>query len=203
MKLEIRAAGIRDVPEIKRLTDACFAPGFISVETLETYVLAEGSLFTVATDADRDGAVVSYLHAFMTTLDKALKVIYMQETPERLMQYKGDTPVGVYKTASIDAEYRRFGICSTFVRDLEPVMRVRGAKLILSPAMRTPAGVVPVEGILRGHGFEQIAVIRRPWEDLEPYCPYCGQHHCICDAVIFMKKLDKTGDETPIDIHFP
>ena len=24
------------------------------------------------------------------------------------------------------------------------------------------------------------------------YCPYCGRHHCICDAVFYMKKLKET-----------
>ena len=77
----------------------------------------------------------------------------------------------------------------------EQVLRDRGAKLILVPAMRSPAGVVPAKVILQDNGFDPIGEIIRPWEDMDIYCPYCGYHHCICDAVIYAKSLDRTEDE--------
>ena len=195
MKLETRRAEIGDVPQIKRLTDEYLAPEYYSVEALDGYVRAERSLFYVVTDADQNGAVVAYFYAFLSTLDEALDVLHVQEKPEALLKYDGDAPVGVYKTVSIEKDYRHLGICTAFIRDLEPVMRLHGAKLILGPAMRSPAGVVPMEGILHEHGFRPIAEIIRPWEDMDMYCPYCGRYHCICDAVFYIKRLDETGDK--------
>lgn len=195
MRLVIRNAEPRDLPALKRLTDENLAPEYYSIELLDTYIRGERNLFYVVTDADRDDAVIAYFYAFLSTLDEALKVLHVTEKPEPLSPYGGDAPVGVYKTVSIDGDYRRFGICTAFIRDLQPVMRARGAKLILGPAMRSPAGVVPMQGILRDQGFEPIAEIRRPWEDLDLYCPYCGRHHCICDAVFYMKRLHETEDE--------
>ena len=195
MKLKTRRAESGDVAAIKRLTDEYLAPEYYSEEALDHYIHAERSLFYVVTDMERDDAVVAYFYAFLSTLDEAMRVLHVQEKPEALLGYDGDAPVGVYKTVSIDKAYRRFGICSAFIRDLEPVMRAHGAKLILGPAMRSPAGVVPMEGILHDHGFAPIAEIIRPWEDMDMYCPYCGRYHCICDAVFYIKHLDRTEDE--------
>lgn len=195
MRLETRSAETRDLPALKRLTDEYLAPEYYSIEALDTYIHAERSLFKVVTDAERDDAVVAYFYAFYSTLDEALKILHVQEKPQALSKYSGDAFVGVYKTVSIEKDYQRCGICSAFIRDLAPVLRARGAKLILVPAMRSPAGAVPARSVLQEDGFVPIAEILRPWEDLDLYCPYCGRHHCICDAVFYMKKLDATEDE--------
>ena len=194
MKLETRAAERRDLPELKRMIDECLAPDYYSLEKLEACIQGERNLFYVVRDADRDDALAAFFYAFLSPLDEALEIMHVLEMPEALRGYSPDTPVGVYKTVSIGKDYRRLGICSGFIRDLEPVMRSRGAKLILGPAMRSPAGVVPMEGILHDHGFGPISEIIRPWEDMDMYCPYCGRYHCICDAVFYMKKLDETKD---------
>ena len=195
MKLVKRSAEPRDLPALKRLTDECLAPEYYSIETLETTIHDERSLFYVVTDADRDDAVIAYFYAFLSTLGEALEILHVKDRPEPLSQYDSDAPVGVYKTVSIAKDYRRCGICASFVQDQEAVLRACGAKLILVPAMRSPAGAVPAKTVLEDNGFVSIAEICRPWEDLDLYCPYCGRHHCICDAVFYMKKLDETEDE--------
>ena len=195
MKLVTRAAELGDLPAIKRLTDEYLAPDYYSIEALEAYIHAERSLFLVVTDAERDGAVVAYFYAFLSTLDEALGVLHVQEKPGPLSQYGGDAPVGVYKTVSTQREYQSCGICSSLVRGLQPVLQKRGAKLILVPAMRSPAGAVPASAVLRDSGFVPIAEIIRPWEELDLYCPHCGRRHCACDAVVYMKELEETEDE--------
>ena len=195
MKLETRIAEIRDVPEIKRMIDEYLAVDYYSIEELERCVRREQSLFYVVTDEDRGGAMAAFFYALAAPLDEALRILHVKEKPEALLGYRGDTRVGVYKTASTAEGYQRCGICSSFICGLEPVMRKRGAKMILATAMRSPAGVVPMKRIFHDYGFEPIAEIYHPWEDMYMYCPYCGRHHCICDAVFYMKRLDETEDE--------
>lgn len=192
MRLETRSACERDVPEIKRMIDEYIAVDYYSLEELRACLQGERNLFYVVTDADRDDAVVSFFYAFLSTLDEALPLLHVSERPEALSSWAGDTLVGVYKTSTTEAEYQKFGICSSFIRDLEPVLRERGAKLILATALRPLGREVPMRHIFENNGFSAIAEVRRPWVDMYVYCPYCEQHHCICDAVFYMKKLDET-----------
>ncbi len=190
MRLETRRAEARDVPQLKRMIDECLAPDYYTNEKLEASIRGERNLFYVVTDADRDGAVAAFFYAFLSSLDEALEIMQVRQRPEALAGYDGRTTVGVYKTVSTGKDYRKAGICSSFVRSQEPVLRARGAKLILVPAMRSPAGAVPAKDILQDNGFVPIAEIIRPWADMDIYCPYCGHYHCICDAVFYMKKLE-------------
>ena len=192
MKLEVRKAETRDLPAIKRLTDEYLAQDYYSMETLETCIQGDRNLFYVVTDAERNSEVVSYFYAFLAGLDEALEILHVKKKPEPLLKYDGEALMGVYKLSSTEKAYQRHGICSSFVRNLEPVLRERGAKLILATAMRSPQGVVPMRRIFQAHGYAEIAELIRPWHEQYLYCPYCGRHHCICDAVFYMKKLDET-----------
>ena len=198
MKLSIRKARPRDLPALKRLTDEYLAEDYYSVELLDACIRGDRNLFYVVTDADRGGEVISYFYAFLAGLDEALAAMHVKERPEALAEYDGDTLVGVYKLSSTEKAYQRNGLCTSFVRVLEPVLRERGAKMILATAMRSPAPEqrVPMRKIFHDHDFSPIAEIIRPWNDLTLYCPYCGRNRCICDAVFYMKNLeDEDGGE--------
>ena len=190
MKLEVREAEKRDLPAIKRLTDEYLAQDYYSMEALEACIQGERNLFYVVTDAERNGEVISYFYAFLAGLDEALAIMHVKEKPEALREYDGDALMGVYKLSSTETAYQRHGICSSFVRNLEPVLRERGAKMILATAMRSPEQKVPMKKIFHDNGFSAIAEIRRPWKELTLYCPYCNRTHCICDAVFYVKKLE-------------
>ena len=194
MKLEVRTAEDRDLSEIKRLIDTYISPEYYSLAYLREQLHKERTLFYVVTDADRGDEIVSYFYAYISTLKEALEDLHAPEPPEPLREYGPETLVGVYKTSSTVRDYQKHGICSAFIRDLEPVLRERGAKMILATAMRSPAGVVPMRHIFHRYGFTAISELIRPWEHLDIYCIYCGRHHCICDAVFYMKKLDERKD---------
>lgn len=194
MRLEVRNAEFRDLPEIKRQIDEYLAVDYYSMETLEACLKDARTLFYVVTDADAGDRIVSYFYAYVVPLREALGSLHAPEKPEALKGYGDETLVGVYKTSSTVKEYQGRGICTSFIRDLEPVLRRRGAKLILATAMRSPEGAVPMRRIFRAHGYDEIAELIRPWHEQYLYCPYCGRHHCICDAVFYMKKLDETED---------
>ena len=111
MKLEVRRAEVRDVPEIKRLIDEYIAVDYYSLEELEESLHGEDNLFYVVTDAERGEALVSYFYAFLAPLSEALKRLHVSEKPERLREYGDETLVGVYKTSSTEREYQKQGIC--------------------------------------------------------------------------------------------
>ena len=194
MRLETRQAGPGDMPAVKRLIDEYIAEDYYALEELEGCLRPGRDLFHVVTDADRGGAVISFFYAFLSTLEEALPLLHVARKPEALRRYAPDTPVGVYKTASTARAYRKLGICSSFVRDVEPELRRRGARMIVSTAWRTPEGVIPVKGILRDTGFTAVAEVIRPWEHLDLFCTSCRRRHCICDAIFYIKKLDEAKD---------
>ncbi len=195
MRLEIRDAEARDLLEIKRLMDKYISQDYYSLDALEGMLRGERNLFYVVTDADRDDAIISYFYAFLSELDEALKILHVPAKPEALQKYRGDTLVCVYKASSTEKEYRKHGICSSFVRDLQPVVRGRGAKMVLATALHPVGREVPMRHIFVDNGFTAISDIYRPWEGIRGYCPYCKQEYCICDAVFYVKKLDETEDE--------
>ncbi len=195
MKLEIRDAETRDLPEIKRLVDKYISQDYYSLEELEGMVCGERNLFYVVTDADREDIIVSYFYAFLAPLDEALKTLHAAPKPEPLQKYAGDTLAAVYKSSSTEREYRKHGMCSSFVRDLQPVVRERGAKLILATALHPQGREEPMKHIFLSNGFHAIADLYRPWAGVRGYCPYCKQDYCVCDAVFYLKKLDGTEDD--------
>ena len=140
MKLEVRKAEARDLPQIKRLIDDTISRDFYSIEDLEAMLHREDDLLYVAADADRDGKVVSYFYAFLSTLDKALEILHVPGKPEALQKYMGNERVGVYKTSSTDPAYRNRGVFSAFMADLQPVLRSKGAEMIVNTALRPWAG---------------------------------------------------------------
>ena len=195
MKIAVREAEARDLKLIKSLIDQCISRDFYSIEELEGILKREDDLLYVAVDEDRGGWVAAYFYAFISTLDEALRVLHVQGKPEALQKYAGSERVGVYKTSSTDPEYRNRGVFSSFMVNLQPVLRAKGAKMILNTALRPLGREIPILNILRDTGFSPIMTLRRPWAEKKGYCPYCKQDHCICDAVLYMKEFGGKGDE--------
>ena len=195
MKIEVRAAEARDLKRIKALIDQCISRDFYSIEELEAMLKREDDLLYVAVDADRDGWVVAYFYAFLSSLDEALRILHVPEKPETLQKYAGSERVGVYKTASTDPEYRNRGVFSAFMVNLQPVLRNKGAKMIVNTALRPLGREIPILNILRDTGFTPVMTVRRPWAEKKGYCPYCKQDYCICDAVLYKRVFADKGDE--------
>ncbi|MCR4806012.1 MAG: hypothetical protein K5981_10260 [Clostridia bacterium] len=190
MKLEVRKAEPRDLPQIKRLIDDTISLDFYSVEDLEGMLSGEDDLLYVVADTDRDDAVASYFYAFLSTLDEALATLHVKEKPEALAKYAGNTRVGVYKTSSTDPAYRNHGVFSAFMSGLQPVLRERGAELIMNTALKPYGRDIPIKRILQDTGFVPAAAVYRPWAETKGYCPYCGQDYCICDAVLYIREFE-------------
>ena len=195
MKIEVRAAEDRDLERIKYLIDQCISRDFYTIEELEDMLKREDDLLYVAVDADRNGWVMAYFYAFLSTLDEALRILHVRVKPEALQKCTGNERVGVYKTSSTDPAYRNRGVFSSFMVNLQPVLRAKGAKMILNTALRPLGKEIPILNILRDTGFTPVMTVRRPWAGKKGYCPYCEQEYCVCDGVLYIKKLKETEDE--------
>ena len=136
MGLEVRRAEAKDLAGIKRLLDDNISRDFYSIKDLESMIRGEDDLLCVVTDEDRNGMVVSFFYAFLSTLDEALRILHVKEKPEALQKYTGDERVGIYKTTSTDPDYRKRGLFSAFMADLQPVLRSKGAQVIIATALR-------------------------------------------------------------------
>ena len=194
MSLEVRRAEAKDLAGIKRLLDDNISRDFYSIEDLESMICGEDDLLCVVTDEDRNGKVVSFFYAFLSTLDEALRILHVKEKPEALRKYTGDERIGIYKTTSTDPDYRKRGLFSAFMADLQPVLRERGAQVIIATALRPYGREEPTRNVLMKTGFVPVSELYRPWAKTEGYCPYCRQDRCICDAVLYIREFDREED---------
>lgn len=194
MALVKREARKEDMPAVKGLIDRYIAEDYYSLSELESLVGGQNNLFYVVTDPEMDNKVVSFFYAYIDRIDEALKQLHVKERPGPLKDLPDDTLAGVYKTASTDSEHQKMGICSSFIKELEPVIKARGADMILATALRPLGQEAPMRHIFHDHGFQAVSVIPRPWVDMYLYCPYCKRNHCICDAVFYMKRLTEGED---------
>ena len=191
MNIVVRAAEERDLPQIRDLIDKYIAVDFYTLEDLEGMLRGEDDLLFAAVDTDRDDTVAAFFYAFLSTLDRALEVLHVKERPEALAGYDGNARVGVYKTTVTDPAYRKKGIFTAFMTDLQPVLRERGAGLLMNTALRPYGGDVPIAKILRDTGFVPVSTLYRPWVGKWGYCPYCRQYYCICDAVLYIREFTR------------
>lgn len=198
LRLEVRRARESDLAAIKALLDLTLARDFYSMEALRGMLANERDLLYVVVDADKGDEVVSYFYAFIAGLDEALRILHVKEKPEVLSKYDKNTLVAVYKASSTKKEYRKNGICSSFVRDLQPVVRDLGAELILATAVHPYGREEPMRHIFNDTGFTTVTRMYRPWAGIRAYCPYCKQEYCICDAVFYIKKTHDTGGDSPL-----
>ena len=196
MKLEIREAKAGDLPQIKHPIDNYISQDFYSDEALERMLQREEDLLFAAVDNDRDGRVAAFFYAFLSPLDEALRMLHVKEKPEVLQKYAGSVRVGVYKTTCTDPAYRKNGIFSAFMADLQPVLRSKGAELLVTTALRPTDRAMATLHILHDTGFVPISELHRPWAETPGYCPYCRQDPCICDAVLYIREfMEKEEDE--------
>ncbi|MCR4805328.1 MAG: hypothetical protein K5981_06690 [Clostridia bacterium] len=194
MKLKVREAEARDLPQLKRLSDDLIAVDFYSMEDLEGMLRKEDDLLCIVVDEDRNDTVASFFYAFLSTLDEALEVLHVKEKPEVLQKLDGSTRVGVYKTTATAPAYRKRGLFSAFMKDLQPVLRGRGARMILTTALHPPGREIPTLNALRSTGFVPVSTLYRPWVGKKGYCPYCGQDYCICNAEFYIREFDEKGN---------
>ena len=195
MRLVVREAEQKDLTQIKYLFDNYISQDFYTLEELEDMLCREDDLLYVAADEDEDNKVVSCFYAFLSPLDEALRVLHIHDKPDVLHKYAENERVGVYKTTATDPEYRKRGLFSDFMTDLQPVLRDKGAAAILTTALRPFGKEIPFLKTLKETAFVPIQTLSRPWAEKKGYCPYCRQDYCICDAVFYIREFDREGDQ--------
>ncbi len=189
MKLKIRPAEERDIPEIKHLTDIGISEDYYSEEDFRKMLTGEGDVLHVAVDEDRDELVVSFFYTFALPLRTALRLLHIPDLPDEVLGLQDDDIVAAFKTASTRKEYRGMGLVSDFYKTMEARVREMGAKVILGTALVLKDGKIPIHNIMHAHGFEGIYPLDKPWKDVPGYCPYCGSNPCMCEGMLYCKRL--------------
>jgi hypothetical protein len=185
---EIRQATAKDLIAIKKMTDEYIGVDFYTMSYLEKIYNTDDNFIYVYTN-DEDEAV-AYLYFFISTLQEALEVIHASKEYSRFDDMETDSKVCVYKTTCTDKAYRNRGLLTSFLQKIETVIKDNNnVKCILAPALRTPAGVIPVENVVLAAGFKKRTEIMHPWSHIDSYCPYCKNRNCQCDSVIYTKEM--------------
>lgn len=183
----IRRSGRKDLPDIKKMTDQCIGEDYYTLSFLEEVLCREHHYIYVM--ADEQDKAMAYLYFFSEQFCKAEDILHIPCQSLDLPHVSPDTRVGVYKTACTRPEFRRGGILTRFLQELEGVLAQDSVEAILFTALELPDGRIPVDSVVRSVGFSPVRRLEQPWLTIDSYCPYCKKRHCTCNAVIYTKVL--------------
>jgi hypothetical protein len=184
---EIRQATAKDLIAIKKMTDEYIGVDFYTMSRLKKIYNTDDNFLYVYTNDE--GEAVAYFYVFISTLQEALEVIHAPKEYSWFDDMETDSKVGVYKTSCTEKEYRNRGVFTYFFQKMETVFRDNKIGRVFVPALRTPAGVIPVENVVLAAGFKKRTEIMHPWSQIDSYCPYCKSRNCQCDSVIYTKEM--------------
>ncbi len=184
----IREAAEGDLEKIKSMTDEYIGTDFYSMAYLRDVLKDPDKYLFVYSEENQEP--MAYLYIFVSTLREALDILHIPyelfESREKNLEMK----VGVYKTTCTDEKCRGKGILTSFLEYLEIIFKQRSTQMILFTALQIGDGSIPVHKAVSSVGFTPVGKIERPWINVDAYCPYCGQDHCICDAVVYSKEME-------------
>lgn len=103
--------------------------------------------------------------------------------------------VGVLRSIGIESKYRGLGLSDALIQYFEDYfMKKCNISLILVPAW-SKDGYVPAKKLLERCEFKYLCDLITPWENhKELMCPYCKKEHCICNAVVYYRKVGHEKD---------
>ena len=194
MKLEIEGRR-RDLPGRSSADRREYlAPDYYSMEDLEACIPGAGNLFYVVTDADRGGAVVSYLLCLPLPLDEALAMLQVSEKAGGAAEIRRGHAGGRLQ----DGQHGKGLPALRYLLFLRPQP---GACPAGARREADPGSGHALSGRRGSHGrilqdkraFPPSRRSSGPGRDMDIYCPYCGQYHCICDAVFLHQETGQNG----------
>ena len=191
--MSIRPARVGDLRFIKRMCDEYIGADYYTLEELERAFRDADQYFTVY--ANEDDVPVAFIYMFTAELSEAAGVLKAPEGLLRQFAAPDAGRVGIFKTTCTEKSCRRHGILFELIQSCENTFRELGIKTIFLNALKLPSGKVPAENGLGRAQFSGITELSHPWSDIESTCPYCGKQHCMCNAVLYYKEIDRYGRE--------
>lgn len=187
MDAKLERLSERNIDTARDMCDRFVGPGLYSLESLTGIVGDPRHDFFLVKESD---AYRGYFYA------QRLKALEIAQVPgysyDLIASLCGpEEEIGLFRSTGLEPDCRGRGLSDALMAHFQEAYQGYGLSLILVAAWKQGA-VVPAEKLLLRSGFHHFCDLTRPWADLPDLrCTYCGQERCICDAVVYYRKIDR------------
>ena len=168
---------------IKKLCDDSFGTGYLDYAEFTKWLLHPG-LFKIALI---DGEFAGYSVMIPAKTEVIMEHMGMEES--EVMEITENKPALIYKSAAVLPKYRKHGLFTKLAESLLCNAKELGYCSVIVSAW-THSGRTPVEKSLMSLDFTRLYRRHMLWYQYENYrCVICNGR-CVCDAIIFYKKIE-------------
>lgn len=166
----------------KVLCDERYGTGYCTREIYEEWASHPGLLKVALYDGEYAGFAVM----LPATTEEIMA--HMQMSEEEVLAITEQEPALIYKSAAVRVCFERRGIMKTMATIGLAQAREMGYRSIFGSAW-VHNNIIPIEGTFRAFGFTRLFDRKMLWYDDENYhCIVCNGR-CVCDGIIYYKKL--------------
>ena len=187
LPLPVVAEGSWDYyPQIQELCTLRFGEGYMDETDFRQWMERPDFIQVIFMEGDFAGVAV------MRPASAAEVAERMGMTEEEVLKITGGGPAVIYKCAVLRPEYEKRGINRVVAADGLRRAEAAGYSAIFSAAW-VCGDVIPAQRTFERLGFTRLYRRKMLWYHNEKYrCVFCGGR-CVCDAVIYCKKLGCSG----------
>jgi len=169
-------------PQIKELFELRFGEGYMDEEEFAQWMKHPELVQVALVDGDFAGS------AIMLPAEAAEIAAKMKMTEREVLEITGGQPAAIYKSIALWPKYEKLGIGRGLVVDGVERAEAKGYSAIFIAAWMYN-GITPAKKMLHSLGFTELYQRKMLWYDAEKYrCVVCGGR-CVCDGMIYYKKL--------------
>ena len=169
-------------PAVQSLCDARYGEGYITQADFDRWMLHPPLFQQALIDGEFAGFAVMVPSSAEEIMEK------MDMPREDVLAFAGDAQPLIYKSGAVFPQCERRGVMNALA-----TVGIEKARALGYGALFTSAwvhdGSVPIENTMLRFGFRRLYERHMLWYHDEKYhCIACGGR-CVCDAVIYCKKL--------------
>lgn len=181
-RIRIREGEEHDFLHMLPLCDERCGPGYLTRAVFDRW-MEHKSLFKAA---EIDGAFAGYAVMLPASVPEVMKKLAMpREDVESLAEGR---PALIYRSAAVLRQYERRGVMRALAAAGLETARQEGYGCLFGPAW-VYQGKIPVAGTLEAFGFVPLYKREKLWYDDPGYTCVVCRGRCVCDAMIYYKKL--------------
>lgn len=164
------------------LCDERYGTGYCTQSVYEEWVSHPGLLKVALYDGEYAGFAV------MVPASVERIMNHMKMSREEVLSITEGKPALIYKSAAVRTCFERRGIMHTMATQGLAHAKELGYDSIFGSAW-VYDNIIPIEGTFRTFGFTRLFDRKKLWYDDEDYhCVICNGR-CVCDGIIYYKKL--------------
>lgn len=181
--LRVAAGDWAYYPRVKELCELRFGTGYIDEADFAHWMEHPDLVQIVLVDGDFAGMAV-LLPASAGEIAEKMKL-----TRQEVLHITGGRPAIIYKSIALWPKYEKHGIGRTVVLDGLQRAEAGGYCAVFIAAWMYD-GIIPAQKMLHGLGFTELYRRHMLWYGDEKYrCVACGGR-CVCDGMIYYKRLE-------------